>query len=106
MIKPKETWVNKERSRLVWRIEESPRKIIWMQQKMVMFDGIMKQTLENKKVRWALKKMADNQGELDKLDTLLCKETKVNVIRQATQQELDADGKTWWQKIKETWVKE
>lgn len=101
-VRPKETYINEDKSELVWLIDTDPRRYVDICKKVALFDSITKNILANKHVR----KLADNQHVIDEVEKMCKEQTEIEVIKDATAQELVDANKTWLQRVKETWKKE
>ncbi len=106
MHKPVESYVNEEDNELVWVVQGSIKQILKIQNKVALFDVMVKRTFDNKMVRKFIHKYADSEDDEKKLYEMLENQTTVEVVKLATQQEIDEDTKlTWWQKVKQKWIK-
>lgn len=69
-----------------------------IQKKVLYFDKIMAGVLDNRLVRKAC-----NKEDLPILDDMLRNHTKVDIIKQATAEEIVEGNTTWWDRVKEKW---
>lgn len=99
-VKAKETLVNKEDSEIIWVIEGSSRRINKVMRNVNYYGTLVGTLLKNKHI----KKMCDKK-DLPVLEDMLKNQTSVEVIKEATLQEIQEDNKTFWQKIKEKFKK-
>lgn len=99
--KTKETYVNDDKSELIWVIDAPIRKIMDITRKIGMFNAYLKVVLTNPKVR----KLADGQDVLNKVDAMLMENTKIEIIREADAHELVEANETFWDRVKNKWNK-
>ena len=101
MRKPDSVYISPEENEIVWVMSGSVRKMMKIQKNAANFDIMMAQLLDNKRI----KKLADKKEDLVKLKEMALTQTTVEVIKEATQKEIDTYGRTWFQRIKETFTK-
>lgn len=97
--KTKESYVNKDNSEIVWVLDVPVRKAISIQRRIASYGVMLKAVLGNPVVKKVMQ-----PGQEKELDLLL-QETKIEVIKNATAQELVEANTTWWDKIHTTWKK-
>jgi len=95
--KPDSVFVNEDDTEIIWAMQGSVRKIMKIQKNVSKFNSTMGILIQNKHI----KKLADKKGDIDTLKEMT-EATTIEVIKQATQQEIDDNGKSWFQRIKET----
>lgn len=98
-------YVNKADNMIVWNVEGSVRDCLSINRNVNMFDKTMKGILNSKVVRMAARKDFDDK-QMKEFNDLIKNETSVEIVKKATAEELVEANKTWWQKIKETFVKQ
>lgn len=94
------SYVNADDSEILWEIEDSPRTIIKISRNMALFDSIMSGVLNSRIVQKTLRKRLDGEDEQTLKDMLL-KQTKLEVIKEATAEEIVDSNKSFWEKLKE-----
>ena len=94
LTKTKEAYVNKDDSQIVWVIDTDIKRALSIQANASRFDFVMKNMLGNKHIQ----KMC-NKEDLPKLKDMLTNQTKVEVIKKASLEDMDYSNKTFWQKI-------
>ncbi len=98
------TYVNKEESEMVWDVKGSVKDILKINKNVALFDNLMKGAFNNKAVDKLRKKVLSEDDNVTLTDMLL-KQTKVEVIKEASAQEIVEFNKTWWERMKERFVK-
>lgn len=98
-----EVFVNKEDTQIIWEIECDIRRALKIQKNVTMFEVMARSLFENKMVKKATEKLKkEDQEELEKM---LFDMTKVEIINQASANEIVEHNKTYWQKVKEKFKK-
>lgn len=92
-------YVNDDDDTIVWDIEAPIRRILKIQKNVSYFDVLVKTAMTHKKVKKHL-----NPDQHDELEDLLKNHTKIEIIKNATAEELVELNKTWWQRVKETFT--
>ena len=102
--KIKEIYVNDEDSEMVWVVETTPKDMLKISRNVSMYENIIKMVFQNKMMsKFVGSKTANISKEQQaELKEMLQNGTKVEIIKNATAQEMVEDNKTWWQKVKET----
>ena len=91
-------FVNKEDDTIVWEIEGSVRDILKVNKNVACYDLIMKNALNSKVVRKALRQRLSTEAETE-LKSMLLDQTTVEIIKEASAQELVEHNLTWWQRV-------
>lgn len=98
-------FVNKDNDKFIWEIEAPIKDCLRIQKNISRFDVVMKNIFNNRLVKRTMRKqlgMTNDQEE--ELNVLFDDQTQVDIIKKATAQELDEHNKTWWQRMKETYI--
>jgi len=105
-IKIINNFVNKENSQFIWEIEAPVRDCLRIQKNISRFDVVMKGVFSSKILKRTMrKKMGMTEDQESELDILFGDQTRVDVIKAATAEELDESNKSWWDRMKETYTK-
>jgi hypothetical protein len=92
-------YVSPEDDQIVWHMKGDIRACMKAQRNVVLYDTIIQNVLKNKVV----KKFVDKK-DLPELEDMLKNHTTVEVIKKATEQELqheeEYNNMTWWEKVK------
>jgi len=94
-------YVSPEDDEIVWHMEGTVKEILKANRNVAAFDNIVKSIFGNK----LFKKLAVEKDDLEELENLLKHHTTVEVVKNATQEEINENKKTWWQTIKEKFTK-
>lgn len=95
-----EIYVNDDNNQIVWNIDGHIRDCMSIQRNVNMFDSFMKKILSNKMVQKAgLRDLTPEQ--MKEFKDMIKNQTSVEIVKNATAEELDEYNKTWWQRIKE-----
>ena len=100
-----EVYTNKEDNQILWEIEGAPRHILQIQKNVAAFDMLMHKIFTNKMVKKTAEKTLA-EGEKEKLEEMLLKQTSIELVKEATAEEIIDDGKSFWTKLKEKFKKE
>ena len=99
------TYVNEEDNEIIWDIEAPVKDCLRIQKNVSTFDALVSGVMENRLVKKAIHKNTDEAGEAE-LKDMLQNQTSCEVIKKATQEEMDEYNKTWWQRVKEKFRKQ
>lgn len=99
-----DTYVSPGDDEIVWEIEAPPKRIIKITKNVAKFDAIMRGILENKLLKRTMRKKLSSSDE-SQLISMLSAQTSVQIVKEATAQEIVEDNTTWWKKIKKKFVK-
>lgn len=103
--KIKEEYINEEGSEIYWLVEVHSRKYPRLIKSVTMFDQIVHNTFNNRLVNHGIKKMADSEEDYLEMKEMISDGTKVEIITNATANELIEANNTFWQNIKEKFIK-
>lgn len=98
-----EVYVNDEDDTIIWEIEGKIRDIMSINRNVALFDSMMSQILKSKVVRGSMAKLSKEDEK--QLKEMLTQQTTVEVLKEATLQELDEYNKPLIQRIKEKFKK-
>ena len=99
------TYTNDLDNEILWEIEGPVRDILKATKNVNTYEVLIKHIFQNKLMKkFGLPKLAE--GEADKLKELLENNTTVEIIKEATAQELIEANVTWWDKLKSKFKKE
>ena len=93
------TKVSPENDMIIWDVEGDVKSILKIRRNVARFDITLKTIFENKKVGSALKKLSEEDRK--QLKEMFDNHTSVEVIQQATAEEIVESNKSFWQKIRE-----
>jgi len=97
-------YVSPEDDQIVWHMTGNVRECMKAQKNVQLFDVIIKRIFENK----IIQRFVDKE-DIPELENMLKNHTTVEVIKKATEQELQQEEEyknmTWWQKIKSKFKK-
>lgn len=97
-------YVSPEDDQIVWHMTGNIRECMKAQKNVQLFDVIIKRIFENK----IIQRFVDKE-DIPELENMLRNHTTVEVIKKATEQELQQEEEyknmTWWQKIKSKFKK-
>lgn len=94
-------YYNKEDNEIYWEIEAPVKKILNINRNVFYFDQMMRGVLDHKLVKRAFReKLTPDQEE--ELRSMLLNQTQLEIIKEATAQEIIEHNKSFWQRIKET----
>ena len=93
------SWVSDADDIIYWEVEGSIRDVLKVNRNVAYFDNIMRGALRTSLVKGQMKKMseADNIA----LEDMLLNQTKLTIIKQDQQNELDEYKETWWDRVKQ-----
>jgi len=97
-------YISPEDDQIVWHMTGNVRECMKAQKNVQLFDVIIKRIFENK----IIQRFVDKE-DIPELENMLKNHTTVEVIKKATEQELQQEEEyknmTWWQKIKSKFKK-
>ena len=94
------TYTNPEDNQILWEVEGSVADMLKVQRNVTGYELMIKQMFENKLLKkYGLPRLAE--GEEEKLKEMLTDQTTIEIIKEATAQELVEGNKPFWMKIKE-----
>jgi len=102
--KIKETYVNDEDSEMVWLVETTPRDMIKISRNVALYANLIQMIFQNKTMQKFIGSKISNisKEQQAELKDMLENQTTVEIVKNATAQEMVEANKTWWQKVKET----
>jgi hypothetical protein len=94
-----EVYTNPEGSLILMDIEGHLKKILKIQRNLALYDTVMQNMMTNKKIHKlaGFKNTPEKQKEID---DLLLNHTHIEIVKEATAQELEENGRSWWQNLK------
>ena len=98
-----ETFISPGDDEVAWEVEGDPRCVIKMKNNIAKFDMMMGWALKSKMVRKMAMSNLSND-ELQALDDMLMRQTTIEIIHEATAEELVEANKSFWQRIKDKWI--
>ena len=101
---PHSVYINDSESELIWEVESDVKAILKINRNVALFDSIIQQAFSSKMVKRIVKKKLSIEDQKE-LEDMLFNHTRVEVIQEATAQEIVESNKTWWQKMKEKFKK-
>ena len=99
-----DTYVNKKDDTIVWDIEGSYRDVMKIWKNVNTFASIIRGVLDSKMMKKTMRKKLSPEDE-EILKKMLTEQTSIKVIKQAEVEEMDEFGKSWFQRIRESFVK-
>jgi hypothetical protein len=94
--KPREIYTNEDDDELIWVFEGSVRKVMEINRNVSIFDSVIHKIFDNKMLLRTLDKK-----DVPELKDMLLNHTTVEVLKTATLEEMDEDGKSFWTRVKE-----
>lgn len=101
---PHSIFVNDDDNELVWEVEAEYKRILKINRNVSLFDSILKGAFNSKAVKKAVQKKLSLEDQAQ-LNDMLFNHTTVEIIKEATAQEIVDANKSWWQNVKEKWKK-
>lgn len=92
-------YINDEDSQMVWDIDGNVRDILKINKSVALFDNVLKGIFNNKMVKKTVNKYLKEDDKV-KLQEMLFNQTKVEIIKEATANEIVESNKTLWDNIK------
>lgn len=103
--KPSMVYTNDLDNEICWIMEGDPRYLNKLQDSVTKFHLLMNLALNNKLVKMMVRKQLGKQG-VDDLYEMLVNQTKVDVIKKATEEELSKDKDSVFYKMKHLFSKD
>lgn len=100
--RPEQTWTSPDDSTFYWEIDATPKEYVRVTKNVGRFQGAMSFLFDKKLFRKTIEGLANHKEDVETVRQMLTDGTKVNIIKEATAQELEADGRTMWQRVKDT----
>ena len=97
-------YVNDDDSQFIWELEGPVKDILRIGKNVSKFDIVMRSVLDNKLMKRTMRKKLSAEDELQ-LQDLLADQTTVEIIKEATAQEIVDVNTTWWQRMTQTFKK-
>jgi len=94
-------YVNGDNSTFIWEIEGPIKDVLRINKNVSRFDNVMKTVLDHKLMKRSIRKKLSDVDEQE-LKDLLSEHTTVEIIKNATAEELVEHNITWWQRMKNT----
>lgn len=104
--KPADTWVSPDASEFYWAADTDIKTYFRISRNARLFQMLAGGTLDQIEKRTWIKKMAQVTGETINGARRLIEETEVEVVKNATAEELDEAGKSFWTRMKERFRKQ
>jgi len=98
------TYVNDEDNELYWEIEGSVRNIMKINKNVFYFTQMIQGVLDNKLMKKTLRKKLKPEQE-EQLKNMLLNQTSCEIIKEATAEELNEYGKSFWTRMKDKFKK-
>jgi len=94
-----EMFISKKDDMIIWEIEDEARRVMKIYKNTNKYDVLIKAAMQS----WAVRKMANRLSNEDRKvwEKMLTEDTKVEIIKEATAEELVDVNKTFWQRLKE-----
>jgi len=99
-----DSYVNKADSEIIWSLEGKPRAVMKIIRNVGAFGMVAGKVLGSKTVKRVAKKGGLGVESIEEVKKMFEEGTRIKVIKAATAQEIE-DGKTWFDRIKEKYVK-
>lgn len=103
--KPKELYTNEDDNEILWVIEGSVKKCFKIQRNVLLYEKLMAKMLDNRVMKKVIKKHIDNDGQKE-LNKMLLEQTKIEVLKSASQEEWKDYETPWWERLKQKFKKE
>ena len=103
--KIKEEYTNEIGSEMFWIVEVNARNYIGVINNVYMYSNIVSGVFANKHAKKALKRLSDSPEDYEKVTSMMKEGTKVEIVKEATTQEIFDANKSYWIKSKE-WLTE
>jgi len=100
-----EVWTNEEDNEIYWVIQTDIRHAMKINRNISTYDLIIKGVFKNKLMKKVTNKQLSPEDKTQ-LEDMLTNQTKVDIIKEATAQEMTENNKTFWEKIKEKFKKQ
>ena len=99
-----DTYANKKDNEIYWEVEGNPRDIFRITRNVNRYSMIIDGAFNNKMFKKVYLKKLSDEGKKE-LKDMLSNQTQVDVIKEATAQELDEMDRSMWSKMKEKFKK-
>jgi len=96
------TYVNDADDQMFINVIGTPRQCLSVSRNCNAYSSMIDQVFKKKILGKGIADMIENKDDLEQLEKMLKDGTKVEIIKTATREEKLQDGKTLWQKIKES----
>lgn len=93
--------INDQNSEIIWEIDCDVKTMLKITRNVTMYDQFVKGVFDNKTALKAIRKLADSEEDVKKLQEMLNGQTSIEIIKEATAQEIVEGQKSWWQSMKE-----
>jgi len=93
------SYVNLDDSQIIWEITAPMRTIFGIQKRLTMYEIMTRQAINSFPIKKFIKRYAA-PGEAQKLEKLMLEDTKIEVVKAATANEIVDATTTRWEKIK------
>lgn len=100
--RPANTWTSPDDSTFYWEIDATPKEYIRVTKNVGRFQGAMSYLFDKKLFRKTIEGLANKKEDVEIVRGMLIDGTRLHIIKEATAEELQADGRTFWQKMKDT----
>lgn len=98
-------YISPEENELVWVVNDTPRKCIQIQKNLGLFDQIIKNIFGNKQMQRIVGQQVSKEQQAE-LKEMLANHTEIEILKEATLQEMQEDKMTLWERIKSKFRKE
>ena len=98
-------WTNPEDTQVMWEVDCDAKTCIRISKNVSLYDNLIKGLFQIKAGRKALEMMADNKEDVVKLEEMLKEHTTIEIIKEATAQEMVDEKQTWLQRLKSKFQK-
>ena len=93
------SWVNDDDDTIYWEVTGSVRDCLKVNRNVAYYDNIMRGALRTSMVKGQMRKMSPEDNEA--LEDMLLNQTRLTIIKQEQQNELDEFNFTWWDRVKQ-----
>jgi hypothetical protein len=100
-----EAYVNQDDNEMYLECEGTPRQILNISRNANLYSSFVEQIFKKKVMGKGIADLAANKEDIMELENMLKEGTKVEVIKQASAQELVDNNKSMWQRMKEGFIK-
>lgn len=99
--KIKEEYTNEEGSEMFWVVEVNARNYLGVARNIEMFNSIVSGVFANKHSKKALKRLSNSPEDYDKVTDMMKTGTKIEIVKQATAEEIFDAQRSNWTRTKE-----
>lgn len=103
-IKPVESWVSPLDDELFWVIESDVKNFVRIKRNVTRFDQTIRKIVDSKPLKKLFRKNLDEKDRAE-LEDMLLNHTEVEIVTNATAEEIVEGTTTWWSKIKQKFKK-